>query len=105
MVWTENRQIHFDNIETTIANAAKNTHFIPTKNTPTHQKNGQVPTNLLDKVYDEWKKLSDQGHIEKLQACRDQKCISPISITVKKSKSVKLALDSKILNKTTHKNK
>ena len=84
LVWTENHQIHFDNIETTIANAAKNTHFIPTKNT-TLQKNRHVPTNLLDKVSDEMKKLSDQGHIEKLQACSDQNFISPIVITVKKN--------------------
>ena len=49
------------------------------------------------------KKLSDQGHIEKLQACSDQNFISPIVITVKKNESVKLTLDSKVLNKTIHK--
>ena len=31
---TENHQIHFDNIKTTIANAAKNTHFNPTFEKP-----------------------------------------------------------------------
>ena len=73
--------------------------------TPSHQKGRRVPINLLDKVSDELKKLTEQGHIEKLQECSDKNFISPIVITVKKDKSVKLALDSKILNKAIHKNK
>ena len=73
--------------------------------TPLHQKGRRVPINLLDKVSDELKKLSQQGHIEKLQECSDKNFISPIVITVKKDKSVKLALDSKIFNKSIHKNK
>ena len=73
--------------------------------TPSHQKGRRVPINLLDKVSDELKKLSEQGHIEKLQACSVKNFISPIVITVKKDKSVKLALDSKVLNKVIHKNK
>ena len=67
--------------------------------TPTHQKGRRVPINLLDKVSDELKKLSDQGHIEKLNECSDKSFISPTVITVRKDKSVKLALDSKVLNK------
>ena len=73
--------------------------------TPSHQKCRRVPINLLDKVSAELKKLSEQGHIEKLQECSDKNFISPIVITVKKDKSVKLALGSKILNKAIHKNK
>ena len=73
--------------------------------TPSHQKGRRVPINLLDKVSDELKKLKEQGHIEKLQECSDKIFISPIVITVEKDKSVKLALDSKILNKAIHKNK
>ena len=73
--------------------------------TPSHQKGRRVPINLLHKVSAELRKLSEQGHIEKLQECSDKKFISPIVITVKKDKSVKLALDSKILNKAIHKNK
>ena len=73
--------------------------------TPSHQKGRRVPKNLLDKVSAELKKLSEQGHIEKLQECSDKNFTSPIVITVKKDKSVKLALDSKILNKAIHKNK
>ena len=72
--------------------------------TPSHQKGRRVPINLLDKVSDELKKLSEQGHIEKLQECSDKNFISPIVITVKKDQSVKLVLDSKVLNKAIHKN-
>ena len=73
--------------------------------TPSHQKGRRVPINLLDKVSDELKKLTEQGHIEKLQECSDKNFISSIVTTVKKDKSVKLALDLKILNKAIHKNK
>ena len=73
--------------------------------TPSHQKGRRVPINLLDKKSDELKKLSEQGQIEKLQECSDKNFISPIVITVKKDRSVKLALDSKVLNKAIHKNK
>ena len=60
---------------------------------------------MLDKISAELKKLSNQGHIEKLNECSDKIFISPIVITVKKDKSVYLALHSKVLNKTIHKNK
>ena len=73
--------------------------------TPYHQEGRGVPINLLDKVSDELKKLSEQGHIEKLQECSDKNFISPIVIIVKKDQSLKLALDSKVLNKTIHKNR
>ena len=73
--------------------------------TPSHQKGRRVPINLLHRVSNELKKLADQGHIEKLKECSDKNFISPIVITFKKDKSFKLALDSKVLNKTIHKNK
>ena len=73
--------------------------------TPTHQKGLRDPKNLLGKVSDELRKLSDHGHIEKLNECSDQNFISPIVITVKKDKSVKLAIDSKVLINAIHKNK
>ena len=72
---------------------------------PSHQKGRRVPINLLHKVSDELKKLSEQGHTEKLQECSDKNFFSPIVITVKKEKSVKLALHSKVLNEAIHKNK
>ena len=40
----------------------------------------------------------------KLTSCSDKNFISPIVITAKKDKTVKLALDSKILNKSIDKN-
>ena len=53
----------------------------------------------------ELEKLINEGHIEKLTNCSDHFFISPIVITVKKDQSIKIALDSKILNKAIHKNK
>ena len=41
----------------------------------------------------------------KLNSCLDKNFISPIVITVKRDKTVKLALDSKNLSKSIHKNK
>ena len=73
--------------------------------TPTHQKGRRVPINLQPLVNIELKKLLDEKHIIKLSSCSDKNFISPIVITVKRDKTVKLALDSKILNKSIHKNK
>ena len=50
-------------------------------------------------------KLLQQGHIEKRTECSDKYFVSPIVITVKKDGSVKLALESRELNKQVHKNK
>ena len=60
---------------------------------------------MLNTVSDELKKFSDQGLIEKLHARSDNNSISLIVITVRKDKSVKLALDSRVLIKAIHKNK
>ena len=73
--------------------------------TPTHQKVRRVPINLKPLVNAELKKLLDEKHIIKFNSCSDKNFISPIVITVKRDKTVKLALDSKILNKSIHKNK
>ena len=72
--------------------------------TPTHRKERRVPINLQPLVNIELKKLLDEKHI-KLNSCSDKNFISPIVILVKRDKTVKLALDSKILNKSIHKNK
>ena len=53
----------------------------------------------------EIRSLIDQGHINRLDKCSDQQFISPIVITVKKDQSIKLAMDSKQINKSIHKNK
>ena len=47
----------------------------------------------------------DQNHIIKLDKCSDRQFISPIVIKVKKDQTVKLALDSKKINKIIYKNK
>ena len=71
----------------------------------THQKSSKVPIHLQPKVKTELEKLLNEGPIEKLTNCSDQFFISPIVITVKMDQSIKKALDSKILNKSIHKNK
>ena len=58
-----------------------------------------MPIHLQPKVKIKLEKLLNEGHIEKLTNCSDQFFISPIVITVKKDQSIKIALDSKILNK------
>ena len=70
-----------------------------------HQKGRKVLIHLQPKVKIELEKLLNEGHIEKLNNCSDEFFISPIVITVKKDNSIKIALDSKILNKAIHKNK
>ena len=73
--------------------------------TPIQQKGRRVPITLQDKVDKEISKLLQQGHIKKLEQCSDKYFVSPIVITVKKDGSVKLALESRELNKQVHKNK
>ena len=74
-----------------------------TKFKPTHQKGRRVPINLQPLVNSELKKLFDKKHIIKLNSCSDKNFISPIVITVKRDKTVKLALDSKKLDIYFHK--
>ena len=70
-----------------------------------HQKGRRIPVHLQDEVSSELKRLQQIGHIEKLKSCSDKFFTSSIVITVKKDKSIKLALDSKVLNTAIHKNK
>ena len=72
---------------------------------PSYQKGRRIPINLQDKINAELRKLLAEKHIIKLSSCPDSYFISPIVVTVKKDQTIKLALDSKILNKSTHKNK
>ena len=65
-----------------------------------HEKGRKVPIHFQPKVKIELEKLLNEGHIENLNNCSDQFSVSPIVITVKKKdQSIKIALDSKILNK------
>ena len=73
------------------------------KVTAKHQKGRRVPKNLQPRVSEELERLQTEGHIEKVSSCSDEHFISPIVITVKKDQSIKLALDSKVLNKAIHK--
>ena len=50
-------------------------------------------------------RLKSEGNIKKLENCDEDRFISPIVIICKKDKSIKLALDSKFLNKQIYKNK
>ena len=72
---------------------------------PRHQKGRRIPINLQEKVNIEPKKLLIEKHIMKLSSCPDKYLISPIVVTVKKDQTIKLALDSRVLNKAIHKNK
>ena len=60
---------------------------------------------MQEKIDKEIEKLLEQGHIQKLEECSDKNFVSPIVITVKKDGSLKLALESRKLNKQVHKNK
>ena len=75
------------------------------KFTAEHQKGRCVPINLQPRVSVELERLQTEGNIEKLSSCSDKHFISPIVITVRKDQSIKLALNSKVINKAIHKNK
>ena len=72
---------------------------------PSQHKGRRVPLHLLDKVGQELQNLIDEKQIIKLDKCSDELFISSVVITVKKDKTVKIALDSKKLNDAIHKNK
>ena len=72
---------------------------------PRYEKGRRIPFNLQEKVNNELKKLLDEKHIIKSSSCPDKIFKSPIVVTVKKGQTIKLALDSKVLNKSIHKNK
>ena len=78
---------------------------IKTNISPTQHKGRRVPLHLTEKVDKEIKHLLDTNQIVKLDKCSDDVFISPIVITVKHDKSIKLALDSQLLNDAINKNK
>ena len=73
--------------------------------TAKHQKGPRVPINLQPRVTVELDILQKKGNIEKLASCSDKHFISPLVIKLKKNQSRQLALDSKVVNKSIHKNK
>ena len=72
---------------------------------PYQHKNRRVPLHLTEKVDKEIQLLLNTNQIIKLEKCSDQVFISPVVITVKHDQSIKLALDSKLLNDAIDKNK
>ena len=69
------------------------------------QKGRPILIHLQQSVEKEIEKLKKQGHIEKAKDI-DKNCfVSPAVITIKKDKSVKIALDSRKLNELTLKRK
>ena len=72
---------------------------------PVQSKGRRVPLHLHVGVNEEFKKMETEGHIIKLEKCEKDGFISPIVITRKKDASIKLALDSKLLNDPFFKNK
>ena len=71
----------------------------------TQQKGRRIPIQLQDQVDNEIKKLLDQGHIERVHSINDDVFIQPVVITVKKDRSVKIALDARALNDSIAKDK
>ena len=72
---------------------------------PTQHKGRRVPLHLIDKVERELQKLIEDKQIMKLDKFSDEYFISPVVITVKHDKSIKLALDLLKLSDAIHKNK
>ena len=71
----------------------------------TQQKGRRVPIQLQDAVQKEIERLLHEGHIERVKEVTDKQFIQPIVITVKRDKSVKIALDARALNKEVVKDK
>ena len=64
---------------------------------PVEQKARPVPLHLLEDVGRELEKLIKSGHLEKIKDVDEDCFVSPVVITVKSDKSVKIALDSRKL--------
>ena len=69
------------------------------------QKGRRIPIQLQNAVDAEIKQLLKDGHIEKRYEIKDDVFIQPTAITVKKDRSVKIALDARVLNQAIDKDK
>ena len=63
--------------------------------------NTPVPIHLQNQVAEELKRLIKNGYLERATEITEDCFVSPAVITVKKDKSVKIALDSRKLNEAT----
>ena len=82
---------------TTIKDTEINTQLKP-GHYPVKQKARPIPLHLQEAVGKEIEKLTKSGHLEKVKHVDEDCFISPVVITVKNDKSVKIALDSRKLN-------
>ena len=64
----------------------------------TQQKGRRVPLQLQKAVDEEINNLIKAGHIERVDKISDEMFIQPVVITVKKDRSVKIAMDARSLN-------
>ena len=77
-----------------IVNPKEDAHIIQKKRQP-------VPIKLQDQVAEELKRLIKNGFIEITTEIIEECFVSPAVTTLKKDKSVKIALDSRITNNAT----
>ena len=69
------------------------------------QKGRPIPLHLQDQVAEEIKRLIKNGYLERATEITEDCFVCPAVITVKKDKSIKLALDSRKLNEASIKRK
>ena len=67
---------------------------------PIQQKARQIPYHLQKDVTNELDRLIKSGHLESLETIEEDCFVSPVVITVKKDKKVKIALDARKLNES-----
>ena len=82
---------------TTIKDAEINIQLKP-GHYPVKQKARPIPLHSQEEVGKELEKLMKTGHLEKVKHVDEDCFVSPVVITVKNYKSVKIALDSRKLN-------
>ena len=73
--------------------------------TTSQQKGRRIPLQLQTAVDAELRRLLEAGHIKRVDSIRDDVFIQPTVITVKKDRSVKIALDARALNAAIRKDK
>ena len=71
----------------------------------TQQKGRRVPIQLQEAVQEGIERILSEGHIEKVTEVTDKEFIQPVVITVKRDKSLKIALDARELNNELIKDK
>ena len=72
---------------------------------PTQQRGRRIPVHLQESVLKEINRLQEEGHIKKVDVTNEDVFIQPTVITVKKDRSVKIAVDARQLNSCVTKDK